>query len=63
MLADLINLPCRIAKGCKYCRRDDASSCLVQIGPDRYIMLTIVDWTFFYTFIFILGNVHASSSG
>ncbi|XVF82735.1 hypothetical protein PTKIN_Ptkin16aG0073400 [Pterospermum kingtungense] len=34
-LADLVNLPCRIAKGCKYCRREDASSCLVQLGPDR----------------------------
>ncbi|KAJ0101955.1 hypothetical protein Patl1_05946 [Pistacia atlantica] len=36
VLADLVNLPCRIAKGCKYCRRDDASSCLVKIGCDRF---------------------------
>ncbi|XVE68611.1 hypothetical protein DITRI_Ditri09bG0082200 [Diplodiscus trichospermus] len=34
-LADFVNLPCRITKGCKYCRREDASSCLVQLGPDR----------------------------
>lgn len=36
VLADLIDLPCRIAKGCKYCTRDDASSCLVQVALDRY---------------------------
>ncbi|KAJ6727373.1 MAP KINASE KINASE KINASE-LIKE PROTEIN [Salix purpurea] len=35
VLADSINLPCRIVKGCKYCRRDVISSCLVQVGNDR----------------------------
>ncbi|XP_022767168.1 serine/threonine-protein kinase CTR1-like isoform X2 [Durio zibethinus] len=35
VLADTIDLPCRIAKGCKYCKRDDASSCLVRFGLDR----------------------------
>ncbi|XP_011032806.1 PREDICTED: serine/threonine-protein kinase CTR1-like isoform X1 [Populus euphratica] len=35
VLADSINLPCRIVKGCKYCRRDVVSSCLVQVGNDR----------------------------
>ncbi|XP_038691405.1 serine/threonine-protein kinase CTR1-like isoform X2 [Tripterygium wilfordii] len=35
VLADLINLPCRISRGCKYCRRDIASSCIVQFGSDR----------------------------
>ncbi|EOY19109.1 Map3k delta-1 protein kinase, putative isoform 3 [Theobroma cacao] len=35
VLADLVNLPCRITKGCKYCQREDASSCLVQLGVDR----------------------------
>ncbi|KAH1195345.1 Serine/threonine-protein kinase CTR1 [Glycine max] len=35
VLADTIDLPCRIAKGCKYCSRDDASSCLVRFGLDR----------------------------
>jgi len=37
VLADTIDLPCRIAKGCKYCSREDASSCLVRFGLDRYI--------------------------
>ncbi|KAG4982759.1 hypothetical protein JHK87_027508 [Glycine soja] len=35
VLADLINLPCRIAKGCKYCRKDVGASCIVQFGSDR----------------------------
>ncbi|THG09767.1 hypothetical protein TEA_019732 [Camellia sinensis var. sinensis] len=35
VLADTIDLPCRIAKGCKYCMRDDATSCLVRFGVDR----------------------------
>lgn len=38
MLADTIDLPCRIAKGCKYCKREDASSCLVRFDNDRYAM-------------------------
>lgn len=38
MLADTIDLPCRIAKGCKYCKREDASSCLVRFDHDRYAM-------------------------
>ncbi|KAI5575436.1 hypothetical protein BDE02_10G210600 [Populus trichocarpa] len=35
VLADSINLPCRIVNGCKYCRKDVVSSCLVQVGDDR----------------------------
>ncbi|PHT71053.1 Serine/threonine-protein kinase CTR1 [Capsicum annuum] len=35
VLADIIDLPCRIAKGCKYCNSSDASSCLVRFGLDR----------------------------
>ncbi|KAK9290619.1 hypothetical protein L1049_008791 [Liquidambar formosana] len=35
VLADTIDLRCRIAKGCKYCTRDDASSCLVRFEIDR----------------------------
>ena len=35
VLADTIDLPCRIARGCKYCTRDDASSCLVRFGLDK----------------------------
>nr|POF24190.1 serine/threonine-protein kinase ctr1 [Quercus suber] len=34
-LADIVKLPCRIAKGCKYCRKDVSASCLVQFGSDR----------------------------
>ncbi|KAL5714373.1 hypothetical protein ACHQM5_016342 [Ranunculus cassubicifolius] len=34
-LADYIGLPCRIARGCKYCETDHRSSCLVTIGDDR----------------------------
>ncbi|XP_070665012.1 serine/threonine-protein kinase CTR1 isoform X4 [Malus domestica] len=37
VLADTIDLPCRIAKGCQYCTRDDASSCLVRFGLDRLL--------------------------
>jgi len=38
VLADAIDLPCRIAKGCKYCKRDDATSCLVRFGLERYVL-------------------------
>jgi hypothetical protein len=36
MLADKVNIPCRVVKGCKYCKSDDASSCLVRFGLERY---------------------------
>lgn len=42
VLADTIDLRCRIAKGCKYCTRDDASSCLVRVGPDREFLVDLV---------------------
>ncbi|KAL5807519.1 hypothetical protein ACOSQ4_030252 [Xanthoceras sorbifolium] len=42
VLADTIDLPCRIAKGCKYCKRDDASSCLVQFGLDREYLVDLI---------------------
>ncbi|CAI8602035.1 unnamed protein product [Vicia faba] len=42
VLADLINLPCRIAKGCKYCRKDTGASCIVQFGSDREYMIDLV---------------------
>lgn len=38
VLADNIGLPSRIVKGCKYCNREDASSCLVRFEPDRYFL-------------------------
>ncbi|KAB1203935.1 Serine/threonine-protein kinase CTR1, partial [Morella rubra] len=34
-LADHIGLPCRIAKGCKYCAADHRSSCLIKVKDDR----------------------------
>eukprot|EP01018_Ginkgo_biloba_P040140 Gb_11687 [translate_table: standard] len=34
-LADIVDLPCRIARGCKYCGLD-GSSCLVQCGDREY---------------------------
>ncbi|KAE8709745.1 Serine/threonine-protein kinase CTR1 [Hibiscus syriacus] len=43
VLADLVNLPCRITKGCKHCRREDASSCLVQVGPDREYLVDLFE--------------------
>ncbi|KAI3738178.1 hypothetical protein L2E82_28198 [Cichorium intybus] len=42
VLADTINLPCRIAKGCKYCRRDDASSCLIRSGIDKEVLVDLI---------------------
>ncbi|XP_019179574.1 PREDICTED: serine/threonine-protein kinase CTR1-like [Ipomoea nil] len=42
VLADTIDLPCRIAKGCRYCNRDDASSCLVRFGLDREYLVDLV---------------------
>ncbi|VFQ99013.1 unnamed protein product [Cuscuta campestris] len=34
-LADYVGLPCRIARGCKYCVEDHRSSCLIKIMDDR----------------------------
>lgn len=34
-LADYVGLPCRIARGCKYCVSDHRSSCLVKIEDER----------------------------
>ncbi|KAI5664839.1 hypothetical protein M9H77_24162 [Catharanthus roseus] len=42
VLADSIDLPCRIAKGCKYCNRDDASSCLVRFRVDREYLVDLI---------------------
>ncbi|CAN6719790.1 unnamed protein product [Malus baccata var. baccata] len=42
VLADTIGLPCRIAKGCKYCTRDDASSCLVRFERDREYLVDLI---------------------
>ncbi|KAH9621091.1 hypothetical protein KSS87_014533 [Heliosperma pusillum] len=42
VLADAIDLPCRIAKGCNYCNKNDASSCLVRFGSDREYLVDLV---------------------
>ncbi|GMH09904.1 hypothetical protein Nepgr_011745 [Nepenthes gracilis] len=42
VLADTIDLPCRIAKGCKYCNRDIATSCLVRFEPDREYLVDLI---------------------
>lgn len=36
-LADYIGLPCRIARGCKYCAADHRSTCLVKIKDDKQL--------------------------
>ncbi|KAI3447501.1 hypothetical protein Pfo_004166 [Paulownia fortunei] len=43
VLADIIGLPCRIAKGCKYCTREDASSCLVRFEIDREYLIDLIE--------------------
>uniref|UniRef100_A0A5B7CA37 non-specific serine/threonine protein kinase n=1 Tax=Davidia involucrata TaxID=16924 RepID=A0A5B7CA37_DAVIN len=42
VLADSVNLPCRIAKGCRYCERDCASSCLVRFDQDREFQVDLI---------------------
>ncbi|KAL0374938.1 UNVERIFIED_CONTAM: Serine/threonine-protein kinase CTR1 [Sesamum radiatum] len=43
VLADIIGLPCRIARGCKFCTRNEASSCLVRFGLDREYLVDLVE--------------------
>lgn len=42
ILADSINLPCRIVKGCKYCKAGAAASCLVRFGHDREYLIDLI---------------------
>ncbi|XP_057422709.1 serine/threonine-protein kinase CTR1-like isoform X2 [Lotus japonicus] len=42
VLADAIGLPCRITRGCKYCKRVDASSCLVRFGLERECLVDFI---------------------
>ncbi|KAK4432529.1 Serine/threonine-protein kinase CTR1 [Sesamum alatum] len=42
VLADFIGLPCRIAKGCKYCTREDACSCLVRFAVEREYLIDLI---------------------
>ncbi|CAM0953185.1 unnamed protein product [Alopecurus aequalis] len=41
MLADKVNVPCRLVKGCKYCKADDASSCVVRFGLEREYLVDL----------------------
>ncbi|KAL5569551.1 hypothetical protein UlMin_026126 [Ulmus minor] len=41
-LADLVNIPCRIVNGCKYCSSDLAASCLVQFSPEREYLVDLL---------------------
>ncbi|KVH61633.1 Armadillo repeat-containing protein 3 and Serine/threonine-protein kinase CTR1 [Cynara cardunculus var. scolymus] len=42
-LADYVGLPCRIARGCKYCVEDHRSSCLVKINDDKFTREYVMD--------------------
>ncbi|XP_047337004.1 serine/threonine-protein kinase CTR1 [Impatiens glandulifera] len=42
VLADAIDLPCRIVKGCKYCKNENASSCLVRFGLEREYLVDLI---------------------
>ncbi|XP_065879539.1 serine/threonine-protein kinase CTR1-like isoform X2 [Euphorbia lathyris] len=56
-LADCIGLPCRIARGCKYCVADHRSSCLVKIEDDRQLSREYV-----VDLVGQPGNVHGPDS-
>ncbi|XP_022937084.1 serine/threonine-protein kinase CTR1-like isoform X2 [Cucurbita moschata] len=56
-LADYIGLPCRIARGCKYCVADHRSSCLVKIEDDKKSLREYV-----VDLVGEPGNVHGPDS-
>ncbi|KAK7275851.1 hypothetical protein RIF29_16977 [Crotalaria pallida] len=56
-LADYIGLPCRIARGCRYCASDHRSSCLVRIKDDRQLSREYV-----VDLVGEPGNVHGPDS-
>ncbi|WOH07016.1 hypothetical protein DCAR_0626445 [Daucus carota subsp. sativus] len=56
-LADSIGLPCRIARGCKYCIADHRSSCLVKIDDDKKLPREFV-----VDLVGDPGNVHGPDS-
>ncbi|KAJ7965834.1 Protein kinase superfamily protein [Quillaja saponaria] len=56
-LADYIGLPCRIAKGCRYCAADHRSSCLVKIEDDKQLSREYV-----VDLVGKPGNVHGPDS-
>ncbi|CAA3029227.1 serine threonine- kinase CTR1 [Olea europaea subsp. europaea] len=56
-LADYVGLPCRIARGCKYCVSDHRSSCLVKIEDDQKLPREFV-----VDLVGEPGNVHGPDS-
>ncbi|KAK2449722.1 serine/threonine-protein kinase CTR1 [Trifolium repens] len=56
-LADYIALPCRIARGCKYCAADHRSSCLVKVKDDKQLLREYV-----VDLVGEPGNVHGPDS-
>lgn len=56
-LADYVGLPCRIARGCKYCVADHRSCCLVIIEDDRRLSREFV-----VDLVGDPGNVHGPDS-
>ncbi|CAN8274045.1 unnamed protein product [Cochlearia groenlandica] len=56
-LADYIGLPCRIARGCRYCKEKHQSSCLVKIDDDKKLSREYV-----VDLIGAPGNVHDPDS-
>ncbi|RDX74280.1 Serine/threonine-protein kinase CTR1, partial [Mucuna pruriens] len=56
-LADYIGLPCRIARGCRYCVSDHRSSCLVKIKDDRQLSREYV-----VDLVGEPGNIHGPDS-
>ncbi|XP_047166619.1 serine/threonine-protein kinase CTR1 [Vigna umbellata] len=56
-LADYVGLPCRIARGCKYCVADHRSSCLVKIKDDKQLSREYV-----VDLVGEPGNVHGPDS-
>uniref|UniRef100_A0A2C9W2S5 non-specific serine/threonine protein kinase n=1 Tax=Manihot esculenta TaxID=3983 RepID=A0A2C9W2S5_MANES len=56
-LADYIGLPCRIARGCKYCVADHRASCLVKIEDDKQLSRECV-----VDLVGEPGNIHGPDS-
>ncbi|KAL6573240.1 hypothetical protein OROHE_001699, partial [Orobanche hederae] len=56
-LADYVGLPCRIARGCKYCISDHRSSCLIKINDGRKLPREFV-----VDLVGQPGNVHGPDS-
>lgn len=42
LLADTVNLPCRITRGCKHCGQDDGLSCIVLCGSQREFLVDLM---------------------